>query len=312
MKKWQEFEKLAAKILEELSPHAQVKWDDRIYGHETQTLRQIDVSIRANLDGHDVLTIVQAKDWRTSADIKTIDEFASVIRDVKAQKGILVCRSGFTKNAKVYAQNLGIELTTIHDAQSRNWNLEIKLPILWIEESPLAHFSMQFSLEKDTTFPTDERRFFILSQDAGQTVFDIWSELENLWNERKIPTAPGTVHSLDFPMPLYIQTLDKNEISWQPLESFKMNYAVNRQCQLGFFKPEECRGLWNYLENIFTVSHLPLGQLPERPETGWIPIEDGDKLAITTNASLVVCEGWKITYNKFDLRELKKSIQKIE
>ena len=46
---WLEYQELAAQIYEELEPFAQVRHDDHIHGHDTGTLRQIDVSIRSHL-----------------------------------------------------------------------------------------------------------------------------------------------------------------------------------------------------------------------------------------------------------------------
>lgn len=82
-------------------------------GYETK--RQIDVSIRWTFGVDKYLTIVQAKDHGRRADIKVVDEFLSVIRDVKATGGILICRSGFTKNAHTYARNCGVSLVNVHD-----------------------------------------------------------------------------------------------------------------------------------------------------------------------------------------------------
>src|SRR5215469_1369836 len=101
--RWREFEVLAETILAELQPHAEVKRNDFIEGRLTETKRQIDVPIRWSDGVNSYLTIVQAKDHGRRADIKVVDEFLSVIRDVKATGGILICRSGFTRTAHTYA-----------------------------------------------------------------------------------------------------------------------------------------------------------------------------------------------------------------
>ena len=45
------------------------------------------------------------EDHKKSADIKILGEFDSVIRDIRASGGILICNTGFTKTAKEYAKN---------------------------------------------------------------------------------------------------------------------------------------------------------------------------------------------------------------
>lgn len=127
---WKKFEELATQIYRELSPGAKVVHDDKIQGVESGVSRQIDVSIRFTVAGHQILTIVQARDHDRPADINVVGEFASVIKDVRANKGILICKSGFTEGAIKLARNLGIDICNIHDAESKNWALEIELPVL--------------------------------------------------------------------------------------------------------------------------------------------------------------------------------------
>src|ERR1700728_1833478 len=103
MTQWQEFEKLAEQILAELQPLTEVKQNDFIYGHLTETNRQIDVSIRWSSGNDTYLTIVQAKDHSRPADIGVVDEFLSVIKDVKETGGFLICGSVFTSTPPPYA-----------------------------------------------------------------------------------------------------------------------------------------------------------------------------------------------------------------
>ena len=111
MDKWAEYEKVVERIYLELQPKAKITRNDKIRG------RQIDVSIRTNVASHDILVIVQAKDYSKPAGIKDVDQFESVIKEVRAQKGILICNAGFTKPAKKKARNICIDLCSIHDAQ---------------------------------------------------------------------------------------------------------------------------------------------------------------------------------------------------
>jgi len=101
MAKWREFENLVARIYQELLPESEVNLDDKILGHDSKTIRQIDVSIRHRLAGHKLLIIVQAKDYKKPADLPDVGEFATVIRDVRASKGIMVCNAGFTESRRV-------------------------------------------------------------------------------------------------------------------------------------------------------------------------------------------------------------------
>jgi hypothetical protein len=56
------YEQLVYKIYKELEPLADVRFNDYIEGHVSQTKRQIDVSVRVNIAGSEIPMIVQAKD----------------------------------------------------------------------------------------------------------------------------------------------------------------------------------------------------------------------------------------------------------
>jgi hypothetical protein len=111
---WKGFERLAERIARDLLPHATIALDDRLPGRLSEKKRQIDVSIRWFDADQEYLTIVQARDRNKPANINAIGEFVAVIEDVGATRGVMVCRSGFTKNARTYARNKGIELYNLH------------------------------------------------------------------------------------------------------------------------------------------------------------------------------------------------------
>src|SRR5262245_57358191 len=133
MPDWLDYQKLAADIYRDLEAAAVVKHDDKIIGVESGIERQIDVSIRTSIAGHDILIIVQAKDHGRPADVNVVGEFQAVIDDVRAAKGVLICSAGFTEAAIQYAKNRNIDLCTVHDAQKRKWAIDLRIPLLWVE-----------------------------------------------------------------------------------------------------------------------------------------------------------------------------------
>ncbi|MES2430786.1 MAG: restriction endonuclease [Bacteroidota bacterium] len=81
------------------------------------SLRQIDVLLTHKIGRHSFTTIIECKDWKRKVDIKIIEEFASKLKALEADKGILVSKSGFTnglfKEALAYPN---ISLYTIQEA----------------------------------------------------------------------------------------------------------------------------------------------------------------------------------------------------
>jgi len=295
MTAWKEFEQLAATIYQELLPYAQVKHDDQIWGNLSESYRQIDVSIRYSIGGHDLLAIIQARDKSRPADVNAVGEFATVIEDVKANKGILVCRSGFTAIAKSLAKNKGIEVCNIHDAQSRRWVLDIKFPIMWLDLLPLLRVEGRAWMDKGDSIPK-EVKDWVISVDRGKTRINFLTTFVNAWNAGQLPRAVGPQHFIrPNPSRYEIRVWNKaDEVCWRNFENFHLSYTVSQKSWLGSFTPEECRGVLNYRDGIFHPSYLPIGSIPTKRDSSWQQVEDPDKLAITIPGYFVTTEGWQI------------------
>lgn len=288
MPDWRGFERLAERIARELTPHATVTWNDRVRGHISEKDRQIDVSIRWSDADQQYLTIVQAKDWGTPADLVAVGEFASVVEDVGATGGVMVCRSGFSENAKTYARNKGIRLYNLHDAESRDWRLELTIPLLWVDLHPQAQVNCQNYFDAGEALLLDNG-LPILSTDSGKTRINPLSTFERLWNAQAIPRTPGTLHTFprpDKPVSVLVEDTNGNKV-WRPTE-FDMVYEVDYRAWLGQFTPAECRGLVDYLDNnAFIVSHLPIGQIPVQRDERWAEIDDPREVVLNTRGTLV-------------------------
>jgi hypothetical protein len=127
---WQTYEQLAEKIYRRLEPDAVVKHNDFVFGHDSETNRQIDVSIRRRIGQRDVLVIVQARDRKKAPDINAVGEFATVIRDVRADKGVMICRKPPGKSAKKLAKVHNIELSSAFDVNDHKWSEDIAIPVV--------------------------------------------------------------------------------------------------------------------------------------------------------------------------------------
>jgi hypothetical protein len=149
-----------------LAPFATVTHDDHIVGRESEARRQIDISARWTDGGDENLLIVQVRDRKRKADVNTVGEFRSVIQDVGAQKGILICSGGFSKQARTYARNLGLLLWSLADAKSKKWAMELTVPTLWNRLTPTLHVSGTFRTQ---SVPLSIRK----REDGG---IDLWED----------------------------------------------------------------------------------------------------------------------------------------
>ncbi|MGH9196271.1 MAG: restriction endonuclease [Acidimicrobiia bacterium] len=299
---WLEFEQLAAQIYTLLVPKgADVRHNDHIRGHDSGIERQIDVSIRFEVAGHSFLTIVQARDLATPADVNVVGEFVSVVKDVKANKGVLICRSGFTVAAQTMARTKGIDLCNIHDASSEKWALEIRVPIIWIDLEPIARFAGTVDLKGgDSIEPSLDR--WIISSDQGKTRVLPLATFERMWNENELSREPGKTHRLHGPGGLSVRVLDINgEIAWRAID-FTVEYTVGRRAWLGTFSPEECLGLLNYEDGSF-VGQFPVGSIPCERGEDWTEI-DPEEMVANVRGAIVTTQGWQLVEGSARTKDL--------
>jgi len=116
-------------------PDATITLNDKILGNQSDLVREIDISIKFNFEGKEVLYVVQCKDRGTRpANIVILGEFSSAIKDVGAAKGFLICTSGFAKSNYKYASSIGIELLTVEDIASDRWRANIEIPLIYVKK----------------------------------------------------------------------------------------------------------------------------------------------------------------------------------
>lgn len=290
IKKSVEFEQLVAKIISELEPSAIVTWDDHIVGNRSGVKRQIDVSIRRQ--DPEFLGVIDAKDYKRPATIERIDALAGVMQDVGANYGALVCSAGFAKSIYNYARSCGISLFNAHDAQSVNWGIELQIPIIWVEHTPLVRLKGEVDFEAgDSVVCDDPRLGFQVTMDGGKSMVNIISTFEKSWNEGALPQAPGCIHRIEVQGRVDAVAEDESgKPCLRPVSGYGLEYVVQSAVWLGKFQPDECRGLVDYLnDQAFIASHLPANVIPVERDERWELIEDPGKLAVKPRGTIVVC-----------------------
>jgi hypothetical protein len=143
--KWKRFEKLIHQIHSQLAPpDAIVKLDDRIVGYDSKAERQLDITIRANIGQYKILIVVECKDEARPIDVGAMGEFGSLLRDVRANKGVMISSSGFTPAAIEMARSHGVDTRTYVDTASVDWKSEVTIPVL-LTRAKLDGWRVRFS-----------------------------------------------------------------------------------------------------------------------------------------------------------------------
>jgi hypothetical protein len=106
--------------------------DEKLPGHDSKTLRQIDVVIRGVVNQYQILIVVECRDEARPVDVGEVDAFVSVVRDVRANKGVMISTSGFSSAAIELARVHGITTKTYLylDTENIDWKTEVTIPVL--------------------------------------------------------------------------------------------------------------------------------------------------------------------------------------
>lgn len=219
-----QFERIAKRLYEMLSPDCVVTHNDKIMGSLSKSNRQIDVSIRGLVAGHELLIIVNTKNQQSRVDVNKVGELSSVMKDVGAHRGVIICNKGFTSGAKNSAKQCGIDLCQIHDAETRNWKLAIKFPIIWEELAPTfnvnwtAHLLAGMQLNEGsilTVSGINLREKFAMEWNSGRIALD----------GDPVPYSHGIVNPT-------ITTLNGDIV---PLTMLSVSIAIARTYYFGYF-----------------------------------------------------------------------------
>jgi hypothetical protein len=274
--KWKEFEKLVEKVYKKLSPDAKIEHDVKIRGIETGKNRQIDICIRQNVAGHDVLIIIQCKDLSRKADINVVGTFASVVKDVKASKGVLVCNAGFSADAIEYAKNVGIDTYGIYDSSVEGGGLLVTMPTLWIDLVPIFNAGIRSTGRYRISSDINQWRF----KYKNYPVSSLRELFGRLWNEEVFEHSPGE-RSYNLPDKVSFIT----EEGEHPVE-LKFNVKVREQYYFRNVPIEDTEGLVNFADDSYITKDLYVGFNPEELGKSWKEIKSPDELAVSPACTL--------------------------
>ncbi len=261
---WKEYEDLIYRIYKELEPLGKVTKNDSIQGTDSGIPREIDISLRTKVANHEILMIIEAKKTKRPVTQQVIDGFKSVIQDVRAAKGIIICNSGFTKAVKENAKKYGIDILSAHDASKIDWQTEIQIPVIKKNIKVKMTIQNHFKPIKATTINGIEIHI----------PMNAFQEFVNKWEADVIPKTPGKHY-----IPLDTSKIPVDKEKW----TFKLGiqYEVEHRYHWKYFIPKEYRGLRDYISKKFTPSFMSFSEsIPLLDDGTWTYIKDPSTLAI--------------------------------
>lgn len=93
---------------------------------------QIDVLTEQFEGRRKLLTAIECKYWNKKVDKKVVMSLTQIMNDADIASGIIVCKTGFTRDTLTYAEHLGIKLVELREAgeNDADFNRTVELGII--------------------------------------------------------------------------------------------------------------------------------------------------------------------------------------
>lgn len=207
------------------NPNSVVTQNRRISGPDGD--REFDVVIQTQVADITLTTVIECKDYGRLVNVTTVDAFASKLDDIRAAKGVLVSRKGFTQSALDKAKRLNISACTLDRASVIAKDSELNLPVLFRK---VAFGPMSLGFELATAGSAKSVRFDANSLVCDTGIMQIVSALdpEIILREKLVVVDlsklwPGRE--------LWIRDTEGNRV---PLASSTLRFEINSPVFFGY------------------------------------------------------------------------------
>jgi len=240
---WKKYEIKTYLMLKKQYPDLKVNYNDHLQGYDSKTCRQIDVILYGECQND--FTIYDCKYWKNPIDITDIDKFYGKLKDVKAKKGAIVSKSGYTKNALISAKNRKIELYSLVDSNNKNLcPNELYTPLL-------QHFIWPHQYQVKYGFMSgfhkieyDPKEIILESRGIKFSSYDLFKDL---WNNGKLTQDSG---EYDFKVEKFLTISNFKNI---PVDLLLFKYRVLKKSFLINLKLTKAYGIYDAKLGIFTL-----------------------------------------------------------
>ena len=291
-KDWRDLEQLVAKIQRSLAPTASVEHNVNVMGVESETERQIDVLVKQRIGQYEMTIAIDCKDYKRPVDVKGVEEFAGMVRDIRANKGVLVCPAGFTASAKKTAKKLQMELYRPVDTDDHKWKVQPSVPALFEFVRAEIRFGLSCSAPSPLAVSTDLSTLEPFAPDG--TALEAPYEAAILrWNAGEYPTDVG----LHEDVPIYAG-LDRVEIDngygqRVPVE-LTVTLDVSQEIFFGKIPIDRVSGFLDDQTGLTVTNSFTVGAIdPDEVYNTWTRLRADELLPLKPVLIVRGLEGWE-------------------
>jgi hypothetical protein len=273
---WEQLEHLVVSIQQQLSPDATVSHNVKLDGVDSETKRQIDVLVEQNIGQYQMRIVIDCKDYSKPVDVKGIEEFHGLVQDVRAQKGALVCPSGYTKSAKRRAKKFQIDLYSPVDTDPHKWQAVISAPVLCDFRNVFMSFAIKCSAPKPLMIPQEFYNLPVQDED-GEILGTSLEMAQQNWYNGVFPSEVGEHNDVSIFGDKTV--LIDNGYDDTVEVTLEVRLLVKRQLYLGHLPIDSLKGLkdehtGHVVTNAFTTGELD----PLYVQNNWKKVIEGEKL----------------------------------
>jgi hypothetical protein len=281
---WREFEELAADIQRQLAPDARVTPDARLHGNRTQAERQIDIMVEQCIGQYPILVVIDCKDYKVPVDVKEVEAFENLVKDVGAHKGAIIAAHGFTATARQLAKVAGIDTYTLVDTKSARWPAYITVPCVF-RDTAIERLGFRFQSPQPLTMEGTKPKLLPLFRADGTMIDYLINLVIDRWEAGDIPAVPGEHKQI---RATNEETFVKVAGNLQPV-TVEIDALVAERLYFGQLSVDQVRGFsdaqtGNIKTNAFTSIPFDIADL----EKSWERIDSIEQLSVKPLLTLPV------------------------
>jgi hypothetical protein len=291
-KKWERFESLVYEIQKDFAgTDAAVTHKDRIIGADSQVEREIDISIRQQIAQFPILVVIDCKDYAGPVDVKGVEEFAGLHKDVRANKGVMVSSNGFTPAAINVAKSQGIDTLLLIDSKGVDWKRYIALPLL-IEWTHIEKYCLNISGVGRILLPyaTEELVEMPMCAEDGTDLGTPLKAMHRKWNREEIPHQPG-IYQVELGRQVTVEyngVQSKIDIGAEVTVAREFHLGPLQIYTQGFHDPQN--GV--LITKKLTTDSIDAGEIVKRNVPGWKKLDLTENQSVKAFMRLAVSSGY--------------------
>lgn len=237
-------------------------------GIDSGTERQIDVLVEQAVGQYSMRIVIDCKDYGRPVDVKGVEAFIGMVKDVGAHQGSMVCPKGFTASAKKRAKRDHIALYSPVDTDLHKWTKKVALPTICEFREAAIGFKVSCTAPYPFTLKQDFlTRLEAFDADGDPLGLPLASALLR-WSEGKYPMEAG--HYNDVPL------FESAEVHVDNGHGMRIpvNFAVNLKVQVkrfyGLLPLKKIRGLRDEHSGLVHTNGFTTGEIdPNQIVSQW-------------------------------------------